>query len=188
MAMPMEIADDAPLREGWVEADLDQLPENGNRYELIDGGLHVTPPPTDEHNAIGLAICMALRAAAPTGWRVIYESGIRLPSGNLIADVVALRPGFTRDVSWRDAEEVALTVEIESRGSRRDDQRVKPDMYAEAGILAYWRVERHPEGPHLHAYELVDGEYVHVAWVRPGVTWQATSPFPVLLEPATWSS
>jgi len=79
-------------------------------------------------------------------------------------------------VTWREAKDVALAVEIESPASRRFDRRDKPDLHAEAGIPAYWRVERHPEGPHLHAYELVDGEYVHVAWVRPGVAWQATSP------------
>ena len=61
-----------------------------------------------------------------------------------------------------------------------------PGVYAEAGISAYWRVERHPEGPHLHAYELVDGQYVHVSWVRPGVAWRATNPYPVTVDPGTW--
>ena len=85
------------------------------------------------------------------------------------------------------ATEAALVVEIESRSSRRDDRQLKPGLYAEAGIPAYWRVERHPEGPHLHAYELVDGAYREVSWVRPGVTWRTTSPFPVLLDPGAWS-
>jgi hypothetical protein len=44
MAMPIELAG-VPARDGWVEADLDRLPDDGNRYELIDGSLHVTPPP-----------------------------------------------------------------------------------------------------------------------------------------------
>jgi len=97
-----------------------------------------------------------------------------------------LRPGFDREVTWRKPGEVALAVEIESRGSRRDDRRIKPDIYAEAGIPAFWRVERHPGGPHLHAYELVEGRYVHVSWVRPGVAWRATGPYPVTLDPGTW--
>jgi Uma2 family endonuclease len=184
VAMPMRVPGD----EGWVEADLDELPDDGNRYELIDGSLHVTPPPAFGHNGIGLSICTVLQAAEPADWGVVYESGIRLPAGNVIPDVVALRPGFDRDATWRAASEVALAVEIESKSSRRDDRREKPGIYAEAGTPAYWRVERHEEGPHLHAYELVDGEYVHVAWVRPGVAWQATSPYPVLLEPGTWGS
>ena len=182
MAMPLEV----PEHEGWVEADLDRLPDDGIRYELIDGSLHATPPPGYEHNSIGLELCVVLRAAAPADWRVAYESGVRLPAGNVIPDVVVLRPGFDRKVTWRKPADVALAVEIESRGSRRDDRRIKPEVYAEAGIPSYWRVERHPEGPHLHAYELVDGVYAHVAWVRPGVAWQATAPYPVVLEPGAW--
>ena len=193
MAMPMEIPErpeylDSPEREGWVEADLDRLPDDGNRYELIDGSLHVTPPPTDLHNEIGDDLRAVLKAAAPPGWRVIHELGVRVPAGNLIPDLVGLRPEAERDVHWREAKDVALAVEIESRSSRRNDRRTKPELYAEAGIPAYWRVERNQEGPHLHAYELADGEYVQVAWVRPGVAWRATSPFPVLLEPGTWAS
>jgi Uma2 family endonuclease len=184
VAMPLEV----PEHEGWVEADLDRLPDDGNRYELIDGSLHVTPPATEVHNEFRDDLRAVLRAAAPPGWRVISELGVRVPGGNLIPDLVVLRPEAERDVYWRDAGDVALAVEIESKSSRRDDRREKPDLYAEAGIPSYWRVERHPEGPHLHAYERVDGGYAHAAWVRPGVAWQATSPYPVVLEPGTWGT
>jgi Uma2 family endonuclease len=184
VAMPMKV----PEREGWVEADLDLLPHDGNRYELIDGSLHVTPPPTELHNEVGDDLRGVLKGAAPPGWRVIREVGVRIQGGNLIPDLVVLRPGATRGVTWREAEDVALAVEIESTSSRRHDRDVKPRLYAEAGIPAYWRVELHKDGPHLHAYELVDGAYREVSWVRPGVTWRATSPYPVLLDPGTWSS
>jgi Uma2 family endonuclease len=113
---------------------------------------------------------------------------VRSPAGNVIPDLVVLRPEAARGVTWREAEDVALAVEIESRHSYRDDRRTKPDVYAEAGIPAFWRIEMHAEGRHLHADELVDGDYVHVVWVRPGMAWQATSPYPVLLEPSTWGS
>src|SRR5256886_11106263 len=52
VAMPMRV----PEHDGWVEADLDWLPDDGNRYELIDASLHVTPPPSYGHNAVGLRI------------------------------------------------------------------------------------------------------------------------------------
>ena len=77
VAMPLEV----PEHEGWVEADLDRLPDDGIRYELIDGSLQRKPA------------------------------------------------------------DVALAVEIESRGSRRDDRRIKPEVYAEAGIPEYWLVD-----------------------------------------------
>jgi Uma2 family endonuclease len=175
-------------REGWSEADLNWLPDDGNRYEQIDGSLRVSPPPTDEHNEIGADLRGVLRAAAPPGWRVIYELGVRLPGANVIPDLVVLRPGAARNVTWREPGDVALIVEIESTSSRQDDRRKKPDVYARAGIPAYWRIERHPAGPQLYAYDLVNGAYMNIAWVRPGVAWQATSPYRVTLEPATWGS
>ncbi|MDG4805757.1 hypothetical protein O7634_03185 [Micromonospora sp. WMMD1120] len=36
----------------WREQDLSDLPENGNRYEIIDGSLHVTPPASPEHHEL----------------------------------------------------------------------------------------------------------------------------------------
>ena len=64
-----------PPERGWREQDLFDLPEDGNRYEIIDGSLHVTPPAGYGHQELADEIRAALRAAAPTGWRVIRESG-----------------------------------------------------------------------------------------------------------------
>ncbi|MEX2154550.1 MAG: hypothetical protein WD825_14510 [Gemmatimonadaceae bacterium] len=37
----------------WTVDMLDALPEDGQRYEIIDGVLHVTPAPSDVHPLIG---------------------------------------------------------------------------------------------------------------------------------------
>lgn len=189
MAMPVEPYPALAPGRLFTEADLASLPEDGNRYEIIDGSLHVAPPPIDDHNERGLDICLLLRNAAPNGWRVIYEVGIRLRSGNLIADVGVLRPAAERGVSWHNAADIALAVEIASPSTDRYDRTTKQAMYAEAGIAAYWRVEPRDEGAHVHVYELTDdGRYTHVAWIRPGSTWKATVPFPVEIDPDRWGS
>jgi Uma2 family endonuclease len=36
----------------WTRSDLDRLPDDGNRYEVIDGQLLVTPPPSVAHEEI----------------------------------------------------------------------------------------------------------------------------------------
>lgn len=41
-----------PLTEPWTLERLDRLPDDENRYELVDGELLVTPPPSDVHEAI----------------------------------------------------------------------------------------------------------------------------------------
>jgi hypothetical protein len=35
-----------PVHPLWTFADLEELPDDGYRYEIIDGSLHVSPPPT----------------------------------------------------------------------------------------------------------------------------------------------
>ncbi|MEU4621756.1 hypothetical protein AB0G04_17500 [Actinoplanes sp. NPDC023801] len=41
-----------PPADGWTVADLDALPEDGVRRELIDGVLHVSPSPSPAHQAL----------------------------------------------------------------------------------------------------------------------------------------
>ncbi|MDG4783352.1 hypothetical protein O7614_27230 [Micromonospora sp. WMMD961] len=50
-----------PSERGWREQDLSDLPENGNRYEIIDGSRHVTPPAGPEHHELADEIRMAPR-------------------------------------------------------------------------------------------------------------------------------
>ncbi|MFI6272217.1 Uma2 family endonuclease [Micromonospora zamorensis] len=127
-----------PARE-WREQDLFNLPEDGHRYEIIDGSLHVTPPPGFGHHELADELRAALRAATPTGWRVIREAGLRAAGSNLIPDVTVLKPTAPADGTWIEAADVALVVEVESPSSRRHDRFTKPALYAEVGIPAYWR-------------------------------------------------
>ena len=76
----------------WSEADLNDLPADGHRYEIVDGSLLVTPPPLDIHQGIGAKLLILLATAAPAGWRVLYEVGVRVPGGNFIPDLVVLKP------------------------------------------------------------------------------------------------
>jgi Uma2 family endonuclease len=176
-----------PAPEGEFTADdLLDLPSDGHRYEIIDGGLHVAPRADIEHHDIADEIKIALRAAAPPGWRAIREIGVRLGSSTVIPDVTVLRPGTERRATWADPADVALVVEVESKGSRRIDRFTKPSLYAEAGIESYWRVERTDNGPvvHLHS-RAAAGHYQLHRSVNPGDTHLAELPFAVQVAPAT---
>lgn len=165
----------------WTEADLEALPDDGHRYEIINGSLVMTPPPTDGHQSIGVQLLLALRNAAPPGWRVLYELGVRIPSGNLIPDLVVLYPHAAREVDWRDPRDVALVVEVASPSTEDYDRTIKVLKYAQAGIPAYWRVAR--DGT-VTVYALVaEAQYGIIATVKPGTTWKATFPFEVTLNP-----
>lgn len=177
-----------PPEGRWTEQDLSALPADGHRYEIIDGSLLVTPPAEDDHHELADEVRAVLRMAAPSGWRVIREIGLRVPSGNVIPDVTVLRPGAPRGVRWHDADAVGLVVEVESPSSRRHDRFTKLAIYAEAGIESYWRIERGARGPIAHLYTIAAaGHYELHQSVHPDEVVKAELPFPVQVAPASWT-
>lgn len=176
-------------RGDFTADDLLDLPNDGHKYEIIDGGLHVTPPADIPHHNVADEIRAALKAAAPAGWRAIREIGVQLGDSILIPDVTVLRPGAMFEAMWADPADVALVVEVESKGSRRHDRFTKPSLYAEAGIESYWRIERTSAGPVAHLYSrAAAGHYQLHRSVNPGETQLAELPYAVQVAPATWTS
>lgn len=192
MAQPADLPRDppAPWRRhtgGFTVDELSDLPRDGHRYEIIDGGLHVAPPADFGHHEIADSLLIALRSAAPSGWRAIREIGVHLGDSYVIPDVTVLRPGAQRNGTWAEPADVVLVVEVESRGSRRYDRFTKPSLYAEAGIESYWRVERTEAGPVVHLYSrAAGGHYQLHRSVNPGESHLAELPFPVQVAPATF--
>ncbi|WP_162907011.1 Uma2 family endonuclease [Allorhizocola rhizosphaerae] len=177
---------EAWTHDHWTEEELAKLPQDhGNRYEIIDGRLYVTPPAGELHNAPGARLIALLLTAAPPGWRVLYEIGLRIGKHLLIPDLVVLPPGTpTADKGYNDVKVVqpALVIEIASASTETIDKGTKMVAYATGGIPSYWRMTR--EGV-LHLHHLVtDGQYGLLATVRPGEEYKAIVPFPVVLEPS----
>jgi Uma2 family endonuclease len=187
---------DHPLAQPWTLQEVMELPEDGLRYELIDGVLIVNPPPVPKHQSVSLELYVLLRAAAnaaATPTRVLEGVGIAMPDDNLlIPDLVVVAadaPSYHQPLL--DPYDVQLAVEVVSPGSRRRDRSVKPYMYAEAGIPHFWRIEtanyrgRSKELPVVVRHELVGlAEYQVVAEVGAGQTLQVDEPFPVSFDPA----
>ncbi len=72
----------------WTLADLATLPDDGQRYEIIDGSLLVSPLATVSHQAIAGRLQRVLRAAAGPELEVLQGVGVQLPNGVLIPDVL----------------------------------------------------------------------------------------------------
>ncbi|GAA5175634.1 Uma2 family endonuclease [Pseudonocardia eucalypti] len=165
--------------EFWTEADLDALPENGHRYEILHGGMHLSPPRNGRHQRTGQRLVLRLLSAAPEGWEVLQDLGIRVPGGIYVPDAVVLKPNADLDATWQDTENVALVVEVASPTTDLRDRTDKAAKYAEAGIPTYWRVAR--DGT-ITVHALVDEAQYGI--VKPGETWTAVLPFSVELDPA----
>jgi hypothetical protein len=125
----------------WTEQHLRAAAADGHRYEVIDGCLHVTPPPPEPHRAIIEHVLAALGSAAPPSWRPVSGPGLRLGDSHVAPDAVVLRPGSPPEPQWAEPVDVALVVEVESPHTRRFDRCLKAVLYAEAGIESYWRIE-----------------------------------------------
>jgi hypothetical protein len=171
----------------WTEAHLPALPTDANRWEIVDGSLHVSPPHDDGHGALVKAIVALLGSAAPPSWRPLSPVRLRAGASVLMPDVAVLRPGAPPDPTWVDPVDVALVVEVETAHSRRFDRCLKPGLYADAGVESFWRIERTAHGPVAHLYTRAGaGHYDQHRSVAPGRVVTAELPYAVQLAPAVW--
>ncbi|HEX6683397.1 MAG TPA: Uma2 family endonuclease [Candidatus Limnocylindrales bacterium] len=173
------------MREYWTEQDLAELPQDGTRYEIVDGRLYVTPPAGESHQRPALHMAAVLLAAAPPGWRVLYEIGLRVGEDRVIPDLIVLPPGTpVADHDYNDVTVIkpALVVEVASKSTETIDRGNKMVVYAEGGIPSYWRVTR--DGL-VHMHRLMEkGEYGLLATVKPGEPHEVLWPFPFTLDAA----
>ena len=145
----------------------DDLPDDGCRYEVVDGHLVVTPPPAHRHQLAGAVLFRQLRDACPEHWLVAWEFALPLGTDGRVPDLAVVHAGSPTGQGPypRGPEAFGLVVEVMSPSSRKTDLFAKPGEYAEAGIPLFWRLDLDPE-PLLHAFTLADGRYAEVATVR----------------------
>jgi Uma2 family endonuclease len=139
----------------WTVDDLDRLPEDGVRRELIDGVLIVSPSPTTLHQSLAALLCVRLLEAAPDELHVTQGVEVRVGRRrSFIPDVlVTTAKAAEPNPNWFAPHEVVLAVEIVSPTSVSFDRITKPALYAQAGISCYWRVET-DGGVVVHTYAL----------------------------------
>ena len=140
-------------------ADLDALPEDGNRYELFEGELFVSRAPSLSHqrilvNLVGLLLDYLKRH--PIG-EVIPTPGVIFDESNsAIPDIVFLTKQQVSNIGSgeRIYEAPALAVEIVSPGKEnaRRDREVKRQVYGKHGVKEYWIAD--PETCTLEIYRL----------------------------------
>ena len=166
----------------FTEDDLADRPDDGHRYELIDGALFVTPAPNVRHQLVVARLVVLLHGARQPDQDVFPAPlDIRLsPSTVLQPDVlVARREDLT---SARLEAAPLLVVEVLSSTTRRIDLGTKRLAFEAAGVPAYWVVD--PDVPSLIVLELDAGRYVVRATVTDEEPFHATVPFPVTVVPA----
>jgi Uma2 family endonuclease len=139
MAMHM-----AASTKQWTLAELHSLPDDGNKYELIDGELYVTPPPNPEHETILARLSRILEPyVARHGLGLVYHprSVVRVGDSEVEPDLMVRRPAFRERARCEDMPPPSLVVETFSPYTRRRDVGAKYDFYARNGIAEYWMID-----------------------------------------------
>jgi Uma2 family endonuclease len=130
----------------WTAADLELLPENSNRYEIIDGELEVTRAPHWKHQSTIVKISTVLESwsrITRLGETIINPGVIFSDNDNVIPDVVWIsqeRLAISVDDSGHLTAAPELIVEVLSEGVNdiRRDKEAKLKLYSNRGVQEYW--------------------------------------------------
>ena len=170
-----------PRDHEWTVADLEHLPDDGLRYELVDGVLLVSPAPSNRHQIVVVELVALLRAACPPDTRVLVAPTDYQPTDrrSLQPDLLVARRADVGDDPI--GAPLLLAVEVLSPSTRSVDLLLKRGVYAESGVVSYWVVD--PAVPSVRALRLVDGEYVEAGDAEGEQVLELAEPFRVRVVP-----
>lgn len=189
METPISKAREA-VEHTLTHRDLDFTPDDGNRYEVIDGELCVSPFPTPAHQRVITALVRILGTHVLDGkLGEVFAAGLKVvldePTG-VGPDLVyisAARLGELREDGFYGPPDLLVEV-VSSRPQL--DRFVKFHKYARAGVPHYWIID--PRERRLDAYRLEAGRYAVDAEVAGSGDFEPAL-FPGLVVPlrALWS-
>lgn len=132
-------------RTDWTVDMLDALPDDGQRYEIIDGELFVTPGPGEPHQDIVGELFARLREylkGRGIGKAMMSPADVRRgdrkrnrvqPDVFVVRVTDGLRPAYPYEL-----HDLLLAVEVVSPSNPILDYQVKRDLYLREGVGEYW--------------------------------------------------
>jgi len=151
-----------PPQGFWTYEDYAALPDDGIRYEIVNGVLVMTPAHSPEHQDIVGEFYAALRThikLAGLGRVFMGPIDVDLGPKNMFQPdvVVILNEHLDRVQAKKIVGAPDLVVEVASPSTAVIDRISKYENYARAGIAEYWIVK--PERQTVEVFVLEDGEY-----------------------------
>jgi Uma2 family endonuclease len=129
----------------WTYEDLSSLPDDGRRYEIIEGELYEMPSPGSAH---AFVIAALIRLLIPLienlgGRWCTAPIDVFFPGANPVQpDILVILPGGPARVVPRGIEGAPdLLIEVLSPSNRGHDLLTKRSLYARAGVREYWLVD-----------------------------------------------
>jgi len=152
-----------PAQGQWRYADYLRLPDDGKRYEIIEGVLYVANAPSYDHQFSVSRVLFYLQL-----FTIEHDLGVVLTapfevhlsesSKPVQPDVLFIRKEHQPLPGSQVFEGApALIVEVISPSSIRLDRKTKFDAYEQVGVAEYWLVDPKLRG--IEVYTLSNGEY-----------------------------
>ena len=144
-----------------TNADVETMPDDGNRYELIDGELYVSSAPTVIHQRILTKLVLAIGnylSEHPIG-EILPGVGVVFDEYNgVIPDLVFATHERMRKATaagrFRAAPEIVIEILSPGASNERRDRNVKLALYAARGVDEYWIVDPENRSVEVHRRDL----------------------------------
>jgi Uma2 family endonuclease len=135
-------------RFGWTVEKLHQLPDDGFRYECIDGELFVSPSPRWLHQLVAVELFLDLAnyvRRTRAGLIVVAPTDVKYSETTLVQpDILIATTAHGEGLRPADADDMLLAVEVLSPSSVRYDRVRNRALYLASGRTDYWVVD--PQG------------------------------------------
>lgn len=161
----------------WTYDDYRQLPDDGQRYEVIHGRLYVTPAPRTFHQTVSRRLQDLLYELERQGKGYVFDAPVEvlMPGATPVQPDLIYLTREQREMIAEKAIEGAphLVVEILSPSTASRDRTLKLNVYAKAGVPNYWILD--PAAHTLEVFELTDSGYRVAAALGGDETFEAHS-------------
>jgi Uma2 family endonuclease len=166
----------------WTVADLADLPDDGLRYELVDGTLLVSAAPSKLHQRVVGNLYVLVRTACPPELEVFLPRTHYQPTAtrSLQPDLLVVRRDDPGEAAVTTP--LALAVEVLSPSSRSIDTVLKRALYEQAGVAQYWVVA--PQEPSLTVWTRGAAGFGDPDVVAGAGALALDGPVPVVVRPA----
>jgi Uma2 family endonuclease len=171
--------------------DYASMPEDGNRYEILDGELVVTASPVLRHQRVSRDLGFLLHAhvAAHDLGEVLYAPVAVILDRHTIVepDLVFVSKARSAILEGRYIEGAPdLLIEILSPSTAARDRGAKAKLYARLGVTEYWIVDA--DARTLEVFEREGAEYRTVGTFRDADTFSSRALPGLIVElSSVWS-
>jgi Uma2 family endonuclease len=150
----------AQIQELMTVEELELMPDDGNRYEVIEGELFVSRAPDLSHQLVIVNLTVLIKRYLdkhPIGIVAPGPSVIFSKYSGVIPDLVFFthetRKGIVSGGKLKGAPELAIEIISPGAENRRRDRVAKRNLYGKYGVEEYWMVDPKARTVEVHNLE-----------------------------------